>query len=456
VAVLAAYVDAVSLRYRRAWVAAGGEPATVNAPTDAIATVTGVGAAASAYDVTDGDAPVILQGAAVAAGELRFGLAGRPEPRRIVIATPQTLSSPVLAPVPSLPVLHETQQADYLIIAPQAFTAAAERLADHRRGQGFMVTVVPAEAIWYEFGGGNAEPEAIRQFLRWTAYNWLKPRPTHVVLVGDGHFDYRNDFGTSPPNWLPPLLAANPVIGEIADDNGLVCVMGDDPLPDLFIGRLPANSADEADSLVSKLIAADQPIAEPWHQQAIAIADDDEAGFGAFVGQMTEVFSAQRNWLRLGMTDRDDLRSAWDGGASLVLYVGHGSPQNWGTEGVFTDQDVDGLQESGAASLVVAADCLNGYFQDPDYPSIGELLLRAPQKGAMAVFSTGGYTLPAAQMPLVRQFLQGAMLGRDDLGTAATMAKLQMAFEDAPMWHEELRGWNLLGDPASRMPGVMP
>jgi uncharacterized repeat protein (TIGR01451 family)/fimbrial isopeptide formation D2 family protein len=454
--VLAAYVDQVSLHYQRTWVAADGETASARTAVEATAVVAETATGAEVYDVTDAAAPLALQGVTAGGGQVQFRLAGRPQAQRFVVATPQTLHAPSLAVVPPLPALHEPQQADYLIIVPQAFAAAAERLAEHRRGQGYMVTVVPVAAIWHEFGGGNAEPTAIRDFLRWTAHNWQKPRPTHVVLLGDGHFDYRNDFGTSPTNWLPPLLAANPLIGEIADDNALVCVMGDDPLPDLFLGRLPANSPEEAEQLVTKVITADQPVQEPWHQQAIAIADDDEPGFGAFVGQMTEVFSAQRNWLRLGMGQRDDLRSALDGGASLVLFVGHGSPDTWGSEGIFTYQDVDSLQPTGAASLLVAADCLNGYFQDPDYPSIGELMLRADQKGAMAVFSTGGYTLPSAQYPLVRQFLHGAIHGHDDLGTASTMAKLQMVLEDAPMWYEELRGWNLLGDPASHMPGVTP
>jgi hypothetical protein len=252
------------------------------------------------------------------------------------------------------------------------------------------------------------------------------------------------------------MLAENPVIGEIADDNALACVMGDDPLPDLFIGRLPANSAAEADLFVDKIVAADNPAVEAWHQQAIAIADDDEPGFGAFVGQTAETYSARRQWLRLGMDRTDDLLTAWNAGASLVLYVGHGGLSIWGGEEVFTEAHIDRLEATGTPSLVVAADCLNGYFQDPDFPSLGELLLRAPGKGAMAVFATGGYTLPEAQYPLVRQFLKAAMTDGDDLGTAAAMAKLQMVFADVPMWHEELRGWNLLGDPGSRMPGTMP
>jgi hypothetical protein len=456
VRVLAVYLDQTSLRYRRTWTAIDSDQGTVSSASGATGVVRTAAPDAVVYDVTDPTAPTVLQGIVPEAGDLRLRLAGRPEPQRFAVAGDAALHQPTVAAVAPLPALHMPQQADYLIVAPQAFAAAAERLAAHRRGQGFVVTVVPAEAVWYEFGGGNAEPDALRQFLRWTAYNWDKPRPTHVVLLGDGHFDYRNDFGTSPTNWLPPLLASNPAIGEIADDNALACVMGDDPLPDLFIGRLPANSPDEADQLVSKLITADQPVSEPWHQQAIAVTDDDDPGFMAFTGQTTETFSAQRNWLRLGMTGGSDLLTTWNGGASLVLYVGHGSLSTWGAESVFADTDVDRLEANGTASLVVAADCLNGYFQDPDYPSLGELLLRAPQKGAMAVFATGGYTLPDAQYPLVRQFLTGALLGKQDLGTAATMAKLQMAFEDAPMWQEELRGWNLLGDPASRMPGVMP
>lgn len=455
VRVLAVYVDQASLHYRRTWVSAA-DVGQVAAPAEATGVVRTDAPEATVYDVTRSEAPVALTDTVLADGALRLRLDGTTGLQRFAVAEAGTLATPAVARVADVPVLHDSQQADYLIVAPQAFQAAAERLAAYRRGQGRMVTVVPAEAVWYEFGGGNVEPDALRAFLRWTAYNWDKPRPTHVVLMGDGHFDYRNDFGTSPTNWLPPLLAANPAIGEIADDNALVCVMGDDPLPDLFIGRLPVNSPAEADRLVDKIVTADQPLVEPWQKQAIAVADDDDPGFAALIGQTAETFATQRQWLRLGMDAHDDLLQSWNGGASLVLYVGHGSLVGWGSESVFSDADLDGLTANGQTALVVAADCLNGYFQDPDFPSLGELLLRAENKGAMAVFATGGYTLPEAQYPLVRQFLTAALLGKQELGAAATMAKLQMALEDAPMWHEELRGWNLLGDPASRLPGVLP
>ncbi|MBC7545246.1 MAG: DUF11 domain-containing protein [Candidatus Sericytochromatia bacterium] len=454
IALLAAYVDALSLSHGRTWQAGDGEHATVTSETDATATVAGAGTAAAVIDVTQATDPVTLTEISQRDGMVTFAVTGHTQPQRFIVADAQTVQTPTLTALPVLPALHTAPQADYLVIAPLAFQAAAERLAEHRSAQGLQTQVIPTEAIWAEFGGGNVEPEAIHRFLRWTAQNWPRPRPTYVTLLGDGHFDYRNDFGTSPTNWVPPLLKANPLIGEIADDNALVCVMGDDPLPDLFIGRLPAGSPVEADALVAKVIDADTGPEAPWQKSAIAIADNEDAGFSAFAGQTTETYSRQRTWLRLGMNQRAELLAGLDAGAGLTLYVGHGSPETWGNEAILDLAAVDQLQTNHMPGLVIAADCLNGYFQDPDYPSLGESLLRASQKGAMAVFATGGYTIPAAQYPLLRQFLQATLIGHEDFGTAQAMAKLDLAFQDAPMWHEELTGWTLLGDPASKLPGT--
>ena len=65
--------------------------------------------------------------------------------------------------------------------------------------------------------------------------------PRYVLLVGDGHYDFKNVTGTPQLNLIPPyLIPIDPWIGETAADNRYVSVDGTaDFMPDMAIGRIP-------------------------------------------------------------------------------------------------------------------------------------------------------------------------------------------------------------------------
>ena len=81
------------------------------------------------------------------------------------------------------------------------------------------------------------DPRAIRTFVDYAYHNWQSPAPTYVLLLGDGHYDYRMHTGlTTTPNFVPPYFTcADPYVCEVAIDNEFVTVSGDDRLPDLAI-----------------------------------------------------------------------------------------------------------------------------------------------------------------------------------------------------------------------------
>ena len=50
-------------------------------------------------------------------------------------------------------------------------------------------------------------------------------------------------------------------------------ITGDD-LPDVAVGRIPANTLAEANTIVSKIVGYDETgRAQPWQQQAVFVAD---------------------------------------------------------------------------------------------------------------------------------------------------------------------------------------
>lgn len=446
-----ALVDSVTLHVARRWQAENGRLlATVTDPAEATFGTTGLqGASAAVYDVTDPDAVRRATGITTA-GPVAFADPGATGAHRYWIGDATGMVTARLAPLPAWDSLHATQQADYLVITPAAFREQAQRLADYRSLTGLRTRVVDVQAIFDEFAGGHPEPDAIRDFLSWTQSNWEAPAPTYVVLLGDGSFDYRNDYGDDPATLttlIPPHQRASLHIGLTPDDNWFASAVGDDELPDLFIGRLPAASLAEATTMVDKIIAFETGDAA-WKRQAVTVSDDNDVAFRQMADAVRLGYPAAFGWQSLTVADRSALRTALESGTGMTLYVGHGATDLWADEQVLTNDGVDALAETDRAGFVVAASCLTAYFHDPYLPSLGETMLRKAHGGAAAYLGGSGYTLPAAQAIMLKRFYRFLLTDRLSIGAAMTMAKIGLFMDDAPLWSEEIASWTLLGDPA--------
>jgi len=78
--------------------------------------------------------------------------------------------------------------------------------------------------------------------------------PASGLSSGDAGYDPRNSLGPSQPSPLPALWAKTSYLWTVSDPQ-LAAVNGEDALPDLAIGRLPAATVEQAQMLVDKLIA---------------------------------------------------------------------------------------------------------------------------------------------------------------------------------------------------------
>ena len=174
--------------------------------------------------------------------------------RRYLALSQEALLAPrVAAPEPST-LRATTNQADYILVAPRAFLAAAGPLVERRADQGLTARAVAFEEIASEFGHGQPSAEAIHAFLAYAFQSWARPSPRYVLLFGDSNYDPRRFIATSPPSPLPALWAKTSYLWTVSDPQ-LAAVNGDDSLPDLAIGRLPAATVEQAQALVAKLIA---------------------------------------------------------------------------------------------------------------------------------------------------------------------------------------------------------
>ena len=384
-------------------------------------------------------------------GSLRF----RAEAGRLygVVAREALLRARVALPEAST-LRSATNQADYLLIAPRAFLAAAEPLVQHRQDQGLQARAVAFEEIADEFGHGEPSAEAIKSFLAYAYQSWARPSPRYVVLLGDASYDPRHFVASSLASPLPALWAKTSYLWTVSDPL-LAAVNGEDALPDLAIGRLPATTVEQAQLLVDKLLAwedSGQALSGP----AELVADNpDLAGdFEANADDIAQSFLAGRSELlrlrELGAETRPRIQAALDSGLSFLSYVGHGGAAVWASENVWNSWDAASLQAQSRQPLLLTLNCLNGYFVAPSYESLAESLVKSDGRGAIAAFSPSGLSLDGPAHQYHRALMAELTSGRHQrLGDAVLAA--QQAYAQSGLMPELVSVYHLLGDPATKI-----
>jgi hypothetical protein len=458
------FLDRFELVFPQAAVAASGRFEGVW-PQSGTASVAGLAAPAALLDVTGAAGPAggtatslgadgvrWLSGWQAAGGALRFRAeAGR----RYLAVSQEAVLAPRVATVEPSSLRAATNQADYLLVTPRSFLAAVGPLVERRRDQGLSARAVAFEEIADAFGHGRPSAEAIRDFLAYAYHSWQRPSPRYVLLVGDSSYDPRNFTGSSQPAPLPALWTKTSYLWT-ASDALLAAVNGEDALPDLAIGRLPATTLVQAEALVRKLLAWEES-GQGLSGAAALVADNpDFAGdFEADVEDIRASFLAARETRvlklsELGSETRPAIRDALDAGLGYLGYAGHGGAAVWASENVWNSWDATSLQAQSRQPLLVTMNCLNGYFVAPAYDSLAESLVKAEGRGAIAAFSPSGLSLDGPAHQYHRALMAELTSARHErLGDALLAA--QRAYAKTGLMPELVSVYHLLGDPATRI-----
>ncbi|MGQ9786533.1 MAG: C25 family cysteine peptidase [Anaerolineae bacterium] len=356
--------------------------------------------------------------------------------------------------------------ADYIVITHPNFTAAASRLTAHRARQGLRTVVVDVEAIYDIFGPGHIDPQAIRNFLAYAYSSWPRPAPYYVVLLGDGSYDFKNYSGYNPPTYVPPFLAdVDPWWGETASDNRLVTLEGNDTLPELLIGRLPANTLAEATAMVDKIIAYETNGVAPWFLRQLIVADNpDEAGNFHAEGNSAYTYagapftpfrlyydrsSTQPYIYTSASVLKRDLLSSLNDGVSLVTYFGHSSWHQWAVENLFHINDVVQLNNQTRLPVALEMTCFTAFFHHPLYATLDESLVRRAQGGVVAAWGSTGLGVTLGHSRLHHGFYTAVRAGHGGvrLGAGTLAGKLEVWGSGVDL--DLLDTFTLLGDPAT-------
>ena len=420
--------------------------------------------------------------------ELQFAALGADEPVWVVPAGGARSPKGLEPDYPSK-LGTEDPRADYLMITHRKLAEAVQPLAELHRRRGLEVELIDVEDIYDEFNHGIVDPRAIRDFIAHAYHRWREPAPRFVLLVGDASWDSKNTrvLDANYADWgyrldegrrfvkntstkyednarvnhrgLIPTFAFMTGQGQAASDNPFVTVDGDDIAPDLALGRLPVTEPEEVAAIVEKIRAyVEEPEVGPWRRNILWVTNE-ERRFQRRSDQISEV-AAKRGYTSERVYPSPEeasnaehqvrLQEAFDQGQLLIHFLGHGGRYIWRTgppdlkknHDLFTLEHLDQLAPTKRLPVVLSMTCFSAPFDHPKADSIGEKLLRLPDRGAVAVLAASWRNSPSE---IFSRLLVEDLTRPGTLGEAVMRAKGQIRSKRL------VEMYNLLGDPALPM-----
>lgn len=315
-------------------------------------------------------------------------------------------------------------QADYIVIVHPAFASELQPLVDLRQNDGYSVKVVQIEDIYDEFNAGVFSPVAIRSFLQYAWQQWAKPAPVATLLVGDASWDYKEQLPeTRYTNFIPtygkdwggnaatspydrgPTDTGDLIYGEPMVDEQMVCVAGDDNLPDLMIGRMAVTTREELREIISRISRYESmPSGDDWWKRCYFInggfTEIEHETFRSQADTLIETFldASPAPWKPLktykNTTGHEhgiytsEILAYLNRGVGLVNYFGHAGTWSW--EAMLSFDDLDNLSHPSRPPFVASMTCNTSRFANPNIQCFGERFMASGSIDTGAVSVWGG------------------------------------------------------------------
>ncbi|MBR5028467.1 MAG: type IX secretion system sortase PorU, partial [Bacteroidales bacterium] len=323
--------------------------------------------------------------------------------------------------------LHALSSVDLVIVSHNTFLEQAERIADlHRIYDGLSVAVVTPEQVYNEFSSGKQDAVAIRSLMKMlfdkSQTDASESAPRYLMIFGKASYDNRNLLQNNQNTVVTYESTAS------FDSDGLSYASDDffgylhdsesglsrESL-DIGIGRLPARTLSEAQTLADKIenYITRKDFEIPyvkgdWRNAVVFLADDADPGSPGDVDFLesseytTEIITEKFPTLNIEKIFADsyvqqsgaigsfypDVKNALtrsiNNGCLLLNYVGHGSYDHIGSERYMERSDIDFFSNKYALPFFMASTCTFGKFDMTNELSWGEKFVLAPNGGGIA------------------------------------------------------------------------
>ena len=416
-----AYLDWIELTYTRSLNLNGGQlffwaPVRGQAQSYRFSISNVSAGAPVVWDITDFSDVKVLSGGVLSGGTLTFSARVPADtPERFAVVQPSAFKTPgaLLKDEPSN--LRNPQNgADLVVITHTDFYNVAMGLKNFRETHdGLSVAVAKVTDVYDEFSGGLFDPTAIRDFLKYTYFHWAK-RPSYVLLLGDGTYDYKGIVSHMNGNWIPTYQDSSLYESDTrTTDDWFTCVNGRDWLPEFSIGRIPVQSTEQAQNVLDKIVSYESnPNYGAW-RNTITIVADDEFGNVDSYNETTHtidaediaehyyprLFDRKKIYLmnypmvldaaasgRRKPAAEEDFVEQINRGSLIINYLGHGNEHLLAHERVLeVSKDLPRIQNAGRLAFWIAATCTFGRYDLPEEQSMTEQLLDEADNGAIAL-----------------------------------------------------------------------
>ena len=295
-----------------------------------------------------------------------------------------------------------TSGAEYIIITHSRFMEWANELKNYRMNESsnsVLSIVVNVDDIYNEFSGGSVDPAAIRNFLQHAYENW-NTKPFYVLLFGDGNYDYYNIEGLDL-NFIPAYELSYSLheIDSYPSDDFYSRISGEDVKADVAIGRFNTQTVEDAEIIINKIKKYEaDPERSLWKNTITLIADDGPTSRGDDGNRHTyqsetlaetiipdyfienKIYLAAYPTVYTGAGRRKPevnraIINAVNQGTLMLNYIGHGDPNRWAHENVFTtDASIPQLQNE-KYFFLTAATCDYGKYDQVETQSATEIMM---------------------------------------------------------------------------------
>jgi hypothetical protein len=372
--------------------------------------------------------------------------------------------------------LHSMTPANLIIVTHPLFREQAESLAAlHRTQNNLTVAVVDVNQIFTEFGCGQKDLTAIRDFMK-MLYDKGYPAnpPRYLLLFGDGTYDPKNRIPANN-NLIPPYESSDflqTTVSYVSDD--YFGIMGDteglnmNGSIEIGIGRLPVNTVQQANDVLNKIIrystlndstmadwrntitfVADDPNSNLHMQQAEQLADTVKKKYPVFnvkkIYNDAYRFTPSPSGLRSPDCEKA-INQAVNTGTLVFSYTGHGGEDGWSATKILTVTDINGWNNNYRLPVFLTATCEFSRFDNPNRPTGGELVITKPNGGAIAIFTTTRKAFATANIQLAASFFSHLKSVNGDANQK--MGDMIRIVKNENNNNIYIRNFVLLGDPA--------
>ena len=309
---------------------------------------------------------------------------------------------------------------DYLIIARQDMLFQAERLAQiNREKNNLNVKVIELQKIYNEFGSGNQDISAIRNFIRYIYLNQNSGNNLkYLCLFGDASFDYKQRIPNNTniiPSWLS-LNSFSLSSSFISDDYyGMMDpnegTMSNSDKLDIAVGRILADNYQRSVALVDKIESyySSESFGD-WRNKVIVISDDVDEPWENIIqstsNEIADLISENKPFINTKkiLIDSYEQQTSSGGerypevnseilngikeGAIVINYFGHGGEDGIARERIFDKINAAAVKNPNRLNCFVSVTCEFTKFDNPNRETAGEFLYWNNDGGSIALITT--------------------------------------------------------------------